>query len=167
MVVRLLAAGSRYDRYQAAKCEWKNYSARRARLDRITKLSDDLLNGLSELDVLTRDDLAGRLDEGMTQSLINSLLRLRKEAMELTKEVQQSGRGRDLAEERWIFEMADIYENIFSRPAGISGSGDGEVEQRGDFYRLLTLSLPSSFPRHGKFSVKQIDRVLKRRLKQA
>ena len=85
-------------------------------------------------------DLAGRFNEGMHQSLINALLLLRKEALELTKEVQQNGRWRDLAEERWIFELADIYENIFSRPARVSGSGDGELEQRGDYYRLLVLS---------------------------
>jgi hypothetical protein len=104
-------------------------------------------------------DLAGRFNEGMHQSLINALLLLRKEALELTKEVQQNGRWHDLAEERWIFELADIYENIFSRPARVSGSGDGELEQRGDYYRLLVLSLPSSFPRHGKLWVKQIDRT--------
>jgi hypothetical protein len=100
----ILAAGARYDRYQAAKSEWKSYSARRARLNRITKSSADLTNVLLKLDVLTRDDLAGRLNEGMHQSLINALLLLRKEALELTKEVQQNGRWRDLAEERWIFD---------------------------------------------------------------
>ena len=162
----ILRAGARYDRYKAAQCDWKSYSARKARLDRITKSSADLMSTLDELDVLTREDLAGRLDGEMDQS-INSLRLLRKEAMELTKEVQKAGRWRDLAEERWIFELADIYENIFGRPAGISGSGDGELKQRGDFYRLLTLGLPSSFPRHGKLSVKQVDRVLKRRSKRA
>lgn len=161
----ILAAGARYDRYQAAQSEWKNYSARKARLERITKLSADLLSTLIELDALTRDDPTARLDEGVDQSLISSLARLQKEAMELTKEVQQTGLWRDLAEERWIFELADIYENVFSRPARVSGSGAGEVEQRGDFCRLLLLGLPSSFPRHGKLSVKQVDRVLKRRSK--
>ena len=137
----ILAAGARYNRYQAAQSEWKSYSARRAGLDRITKSCADLVSTLDELDPLTRDDLAGRLDGGMDQS-ISSIRLLRKEAMELTKKVQKNGRWRDLAEERWIFEL-----------------------QRGDFYRLLTLSLPSSFPRHGKLSVKQVDRVLKRRIK--
>jgi hypothetical protein len=96
----ILAAGARYDRYQAAKGEWKSYSARRARLDKISKSSEKLTNSLLELDVLTRDDLARRLDAGMNQSLINSLLLLRKEVAELTKGIQQNGRWRDLAEER-------------------------------------------------------------------
>jgi hypothetical protein len=161
----ILAAGARYDRYQAARGEWKSYSDRRARLDKIAKSSEELANGLLGLDVLTRDDLARRLDEGMNQSLVNSLLLLRKEAAGLIKGIQQNGRWRDLAEECWIFELADIYEKIFSRPARVSGSGDGALEQRGEFYGLLTVSLPASFPRHGKLSVKQVDGVLKRRSK--
>jgi hypothetical protein len=45
----------------------------------------------------------------------------------------------------------------------ISGSGDDPVERRGKFYRLLELSRPTSFPRHGKLSMKQVGRILDRR----
>ena len=65
---------------------------------------------------------------------------------------------RDLAEERWITELADIYENAFSRPALI-----GPVKKRGNFYDLLQVSRPKEYPTKGKLGVRQIDRMLKRR----
>jgi hypothetical protein len=70
-----------------------------------------------------------------------------------------------LAAQRWLWELADIYENAFGRPARVSGSGGGPVGQRGKFYRLLELSRPSSFPRHGTLSPRQIDRTLEERRK--
>lgn len=158
----LLAAGSRYDRYAARKNEWLDYSARRDRLNRITKLMDGLAARLLELDILSRDDLATRIDEKMIETLIGSLRLFSRETTDLANEVQPGGRPRDLAYEQWILELADIYRNFFGRPAKVSGSGSGEPKQRGSFYRLLEVSQPTSLPRHGKLSVRQIDRVLKR-----
>ena len=51
--------------------------------------------------------------------------------MGLIEETRSSGRPRDLAEERWILELADIYENAFCLPAGAN---------RAMFSRLLWTS---------------------------
>jgi hypothetical protein len=161
----LLAAGARYDRYHARARDCMNYSLRRTRLNRVTKLADELAQSLRDLDILTHDELASRIDEKVNEALIGSLLRLSKETNELTKDTQKIGKARDLAEECWMFEVADIYENAFGRAARVSGSGDGDPKQRGSFYRLLELCRPSSYARHGKLSVRQVDRVLKRRKK--
>ncbi len=109
------------------------------------------------------DDLASRIDPKQIEALIGSLLFLSKETAELAKQVQKDGRSRDLAEERWILELADIYENFFSKPAVVWGSGAESLKRRGKFYDLLSASRPLSFPRHGKLSLRQVDRVLRRR----
>jgi hypothetical protein len=162
----LLKAGARYDRYTARRKEWRDYATRRNRLKTVTKLADDLASCLRALDILSRDDLASRFDPNVIEALLGSLSLLSKETMDLVKAAQQNGRPRDLAEERWIFELADIYENAFSEEAHVSGSGGGSVKHRGKFYRLLELSRPESFPRFGKLSLRQIERALKARRNQ-
>lgn len=152
----LLKAGARYDRYMAKRNEWLDYAVRRNRLNRITKSVNELTSDLSELDILSRDELASRVDPKEVETLIGSLSLLGKETAELVKEAQENGRPRDLAEERWILELADIYENAFCQSAGAS---------RAKFCRLLELSRPPSFPRHGKLNHSQIARTLKRRRK--
>ena len=159
----LLAAGERYDRYMAKENEWLDYSVRKKQLERITILAEGLASTLRDLDIVSHDDLATRIDKQVNEALIGSLRLLSRETTTLSAEVQRNGRPRDLAEERWVLELADIYENAFSRRARVSGSGDGELKHRGSFYRLLEVSRPSSFPRHGKLTVRQIDRALKRR----
>jgi hypothetical protein len=158
-------AGERYDRYTARRSEWLNYTARRNRLTRIAKLASDLATELRELDILSRDTLSSRADPTKIEALVGSLVFLHRETTELSKAVQQNGKPRDLAEERWILELTDIYENAFSKPASVwgSASGDGKSKRRGTFYRLLEISRPASFPRYGKLSVRQIDRILKKR----
>jgi hypothetical protein len=162
----LLKAGARYDRYTARRKEWADYATRRNRLKSVTKLADNLASCLRALDIISRDDLASRFDPKVIEALLGSLSLLSKETMELAKDAQQNGRPSDLAEERWIFELADIYENAFSDEAHVSGSGGGPVRHRGKFYRLLELSRPESFPRFGKLSVRQIERALKARRSQ-
>jgi hypothetical protein len=125
---------------------------------------------LYQLDILSLDDLAARIDPKKIETLVGSLLFLSRESQDLATEVQDKGKPRDLAEERWIFELADIYENAFCQSARVSGSGsedddDEPTNRRGKFYRLLEVSRPESFPRHGKLSLRQIDRMLKRRRK--
>jgi hypothetical protein len=118
---------------------------------------------LCSLDILTRDELGTRFDPPRVETLLGSLLSLGEAAAGLANEIQKNGRPRDIAEERWILELADIYENAFGTPATVWGSGDEPIRRRGMFYRFLELNRPQSFPRHGKLSVRQIDRILKRR----
>jgi hypothetical protein len=68
---------------------------------------------------------------------------------------------RDLAEERWIMEMADIYENAFCREATLSGSGS---DPRGKFYQFLKFGLPPSFARYGKLHIRHVKRALAKRV---
>ena len=123
-------------------------------LRRIANSACALALRLSELDALSRDDLARRGGPKEIESLIGSLSFLRKEISDLLKGIQKTGTPRDLAEERWIIEVADIYENAFGQPAGAN---------RVTFCRLLALCRPSSFPRHGKLNPRQIKRSLERR----
>src|SRR5260370_10711904 len=134
MMDALLKAGARYDRYKANRKDWLNYAGRRRRLEEVSKSAVGLVIGLNELDILSRDDLASRTDPKQIEALIGSLLFLSKETAELAKQVQKDGRSRDLAEERWILELADIYENFFSKPAVVWGSGAESLKRRGKFY---------------------------------
>jgi hypothetical protein len=159
----LLEASARYDRYAASKKDWFSYVRRRERLLKVARLARQLASEFCELDILSRDDLGSRIDPEQVDSLIGSLHLLRTGIMELAEGVQKDGKPRDLAEERWILELADIYENTFSRPAGVWGSGTGPKKQRGTFYQLLEVGRPMSFPRYGKLSPRQVERILKRR----
>jgi hypothetical protein len=158
-------AGQRYDRYVEKRNEWLDYATRRNRLTRIARLAEALASELCQLDLISQDNLACQFVPEKVETLVGSLRFLCQETTELANEVQYSGRPRDLAEERWILELADIYENAFCKPASVWGSGDGMPKRRGKFYHLLELSRPSSFPRYGKLSVRQIDRTLKSRKK--
>jgi hypothetical protein len=159
----LREAGERYDRYIARRDEWIDYATRKNKLEGVTALIEGVASGLSELDILSRDELASRVDQKQIDELIGSLRRLSKETARLVKQAQSNGRPRDLAEERWIFEIADIYENALYRPASVWGSGDGSIKGRNGFYRFLELNRPKSFPVHGKLHPKQVDRLLRRR----
>jgi hypothetical protein len=97
------------------------------------------------------------------ETLIGSLCLLNKQTTTLAKEIQKIGRPRDLAEERWIVELADIYENAFGQPARVWGSSTASKKQRGRFFRLLELSRPTLFFRYGKLNPRQIERTLKKR----
>ena len=159
----LLKAGARYDRYNANRRECFDYAARRARFVRITKAANELASALCDLDILSCDELASRIEPQEVETFVGRLRFLSKETADLANEVQHNGRPRDLAEKRWIIELADIYENAFGRPASVWGSGDEPTKRRGKFYRLLEVSRPTSFVRHGKLSVRQINRTLKDR----
>jgi hypothetical protein len=139
----LLKAGARYDRYAAEKNrnKWLDYTARWKRLEKITRSIQALATDISELDILTRDDLWSRVDPIAVEALIGSLLIVGKATNDLAKETQKNGRPRDLAEERWILELADIYENAFSEHARVWRTDDGLMS---DFYALLELSPPRS-----------------------
>jgi hypothetical protein len=154
-------AGARYDRYVANKPGWVSYKARRNRLRETAQLANKLGAYLCELDVLSRDDLAARVDIKSIETLIGSLRILQTVTAEMSTEIQDSGKPRDLAEERWILQLAKIYENAFAERAAVSGSG-AEPRRHGRFYRMLELSRPSSFPEYGKLTLRQVARTLKR-----
>jgi hypothetical protein len=156
-------AGERYDRYDEARPQWEKYSRRRASLLRLERLVADLANTLCSLDILTRDDLESRIGSEKIDTLVGLLYLLYKHADELKKNVQVRGKPTDLASERWILEVGDIFENAFSRPPTVSGSGQDSIGRRGKFYRLLELGRPSRFARHGRLSLKHIQTLLKLR----
>jgi hypothetical protein len=159
----LVAAGARYDRYAENKQNWLKFAPRRRRLENTAKLAIELASTLYDLDILSRDDLASRFGLKEIEALLGSLLLLKKEAADLAKQVQKSGRPRDLAEERWILELADIYEIAFAAKPRIWGSGSETTKRRGKFYDLLMVSRPLSFPQHGKLSPRQVHRTLEQR----
>jgi hypothetical protein len=156
----LLAAGARYDRYIAAKAEWWSYVKRKERLERVARYADWLEVALHELDIISRDDFAKRVDRKEIDALIGLLRSLGQEMAALGKQVQSIGKPRDLAEERWVMALADIYENVFGAPACI-----GPLKRRGNFYALLLVSRPTEYPGAGKLSVRQINRMLERKRK--
>jgi hypothetical protein len=147
-------AAARYDRYFACKHEWSNYADRKRRLTKITGLASALASNLSELDTMSRDELASRSDPKEIKTLIGSLNILGEQVSDLIRHAQSSGRSRDLAEQRWIEEVADIYENAFGQPASANWTA---------FSRVLQLKLPSSLARYGKLDLRQIKRAMQRR----
>jgi len=159
----LLHAGTRYDRLTARKHEWWRFGTRAALLKDVSEGATRLAKSLSKIDIVTRDDLEGRMGPEKLEAIFGSLHLLWKETTELAMQVQRSGKPRDLAEERWIIELADIYENAFGKRAAVGGSGGKTAKPRGKFSRLLELGRPTSYPRYGKLNPRQVDRILKRR----
>ena len=83
----------------------------------------------------------------------------RDQAGRLEGLVQEYGRGIELAEERWILEVANIYENAFNEAWD---KGRSRANNRSRFYKLLEISRPESFPSHGKLNPRQVKRVFER-----
>ncbi len=98
----LSEAGARYDRYTKRRKDWIRYAPRRSRLQRVAELANELASVLYQLDILSFDDLAVRIDPKKIETLVGSLLFLSKESQDLATEVQDKGKPRELAEERWI-----------------------------------------------------------------
>src|ERR1035437_5143541 len=136
----VLNSGARYDRYAAKKHEWERYANRKNRLSAIKKLANAFASSLSKLDIISRDELASRVKPNEIEALVGSLHFLSEEATDLASKIQEDGRPRNLARDRWILELAEIFEKDFRNPARVWGSADGAI--RGDFYRLLVLSRP-------------------------
>ena len=159
----LLRAGERYDRYAANKEDWISYANRRRVLTKITEHAAELVESLRELDIISRDILEERLSIERLGTTISYLGYLEHESTKLAGGIQKEGRQIDLAEEIWVLEIAEIFENVFRRGASDSDSGSGRKKNRRPFFQLLRLSWPSSFPRYGKLNPRQIDRVLDRK----
>jgi hypothetical protein len=156
-------AGDRYDRYDERRADWQKYARRRGRLRKLEHLAADLVSTLCSLDILSHDDLASRVGPEKIDCLIGLLQQLNQHAGALERETQVRGKPTDHATERWILDLADIFENAFSKPPRISGSGEDSVSRRGKFYRLLELGRPSRFARHGRLSSKHVQTLLKLR----
>src|SRR5258708_7003087 len=101
---------ARYDRYAE---QTEPYRVRTARLRKIEEGSSNVFGALLGLDVMSRDDIASRIGPRTIEEYVGLLLTLTLEAKRLGKEIQERGRPRDVARERWIREMADIFENAF------------------------------------------------------
>ena len=114
-------------------------------------------------DPLIADELDQRVGPERMGMIARYLAELRVAASDLLSNAQKSGRPRDVAGEKWISEVADIFETHFKRRAAVYGSGSSARSSRGPFYELLYLSVPPSFPRYGTLSPLQVTRVLKRR----
>jgi hypothetical protein len=155
-------AGERYDRF-VERDEWRDFTARSKRLKNISASMEDLASGLCDLDILSLADLECRVDPKEIATLVGSLRLFKKQIDILVQGIQKKGRPRDLAEERWIIELADIFENTFPRRPTISGSGYTPIDKRGMFYKFLELNRPGSYPQRNKLHPSQIVRVLKRR----
>jgi hypothetical protein len=161
-----VAAGrvaARFDRYARNKASWENFSARRGSLSQISAGANLLGQRLLKLDVLSWDDLTDRIQTERLEAIIGLLQLLSKETKVLEMGAQSDGRPRDLAEERWVKEIADIFENAFKAEPKVYGSSE---KPRGAFYELLKLCRPPSFARHGKLSARQIRRYLAERARQ-
>jgi hypothetical protein len=156
-------ASRRYERLMQERIGWESYRNRRKSLEEIQDLSKSLTESIGDLDVLSREDLEIHLGSEKVEALLGHLVNLDTHAQQLLKTIQAKGRPRNLAEESWVHDVADIYENNFRRKATVSGSGSGSSAKRGKFFELLTLSLPESFPKHGKLHSKHLMRILKRR----
>jgi hypothetical protein len=156
-------AGERYDRYDERRTDWEKYSQRRSRLDKLETLSAGLVIALCSLDVLSRDDLESQIGLEKIDQLNGLLILLNQCAPVLSRKIQTRGKPTDHASEKWILAMADIFENAFSRPPTISGSGEDPSARRGKFYRMLELGRPSRFARHGRLSLKHVQKLLRSR----
>jgi hypothetical protein len=156
-------AGERYDRYSQRRDDWWKFSRRRERLRKIKQLTESLSAALCALDILNRDELDSRIGPEKIEYLIGLLNLLHREADVLDRRTQASGKPIDHATQRWILQLADIYENAFGKQPSVSGSGEDPVQRRGKFYRLLELARPASFARHGRLTTKHIQSLLKTR----
>jgi hypothetical protein len=153
----LEAAGQRYERYAAAREHWETYRNRRVVLKGMADRAEQLQNLIARLDPISRDDLTSALGAERLEALQGYLSSVAVHADRLASSVQASGRPRDLAIERWVHEVADIFEVNFGRKATATGSAARR------FYELLRLSMPESFPRAGSLQPRQLTRVLKLR----
>jgi hypothetical protein len=156
-------SGERYDRYDEGRAEWEKYSRRKASLRKLKVEAASLSYVLCSLDILTRDDLASLIGPERIDCLVGLLDLLRQQAGRLESKIQKRGKPTDHASERWIREMADIFENAFSKPPTVSGSGEDSTHRRGRFFRLLELGRPSRFAQHGRLSLKHVQKLLKLR----
>jgi len=157
IVQALRGAAQRYERLAERRAEWSSYGQRRKRLQAIEQNARQLADGLAKLDIVSRDSLEGFLGVERFDAMLGSANILASELNKLLDSIPKHGRPPDIAEERWIQEVAGIYELEFERKASIWSKGNP-----GPFYRLLQLARPDSLPRYGKLTPRQVTRVLKR-----
>lgn len=166
IVQALESAGRQYERYANAPQEWRNYGKRRKNLNNIQERATRLRDLLVRLDPISRDDIEVHLGNEKVQTLQGYLSDLGYRSQQMFEEIQtKKGRSRNVPRDRWVQEVADIYECNFRRPATVSGSGNALKEKRGNFYTLLWLSLPEGIRQHWTLHPKTLTRILKSRPK--
>ena len=159
----LLRACERYDRYTLRKVEWRRYAVRGKRLKSIRSQAIGVAEIWSDLDVISRDDLEARLGRERVAAIIDDLRVLAREVDHLIGNIQTTGAPKDVAEERWICDVADIYEMAFGKKASVWGTASKKGTKKGPFYELLLVTRPERMPHYGKLHPKQVTAVLKRR----
>ena len=163
IVEALSRAAATYERYAESRSRWMNYNERRRRVREIERQAKQLLTQLNELDLISKDQLAVRLGAEELEKLQGQLTGMMLNCPKVMNAMQATGRPKDVAAWNWVLEVADIYESHFRRKATVSGSGAGDRSSRGEFYKLLQLSLPDSFPRFGSLHPKQLTGILQSR----
>jgi hypothetical protein len=157
----VIAANERYVRHMADKARWMNLSQRNGRLRRIERHTRELHEEVSNLDSVAFLDMHDRLGSGTMERLQWELTRLGTDAAQLLKEAQKTGRPKNLAQERWVRALSEIYEAFAGKPARISGSASGPSSKRGPFYEFLEICVPDRFvPRLGFLDPTQVRRIL-------
>jgi hypothetical protein len=158
-------AARRHDRFFEGREGWMKYGQRRVRLKEVRDLARKLQRSISGLDVISRYDLNIAISNERMNALSSALADIEYSAEEIQRTIQTAGKPTNLDAKRWINEVADIYETCFRQPPKIWGSGSSPKRSRGPFYKLLELSIPAQFPRHGGLEPATIRRALKEREK--
>lgn len=178
IVEAVRAAGRRYVRHAQSRKQWddaqerrgpgehkKGYlQQRRRRLGRVATLAIQLQEEISCLDSIFLEDLEFCLGAEQMKELRTSVADLGVHSRQLLEGAQEKGRARDLAQERWIHDMAIIFETNFKAPAKVWGSSEPEGKSsRGPFYDLMKLGRPNDFDRYRLLDPTQVRRILGRR----
>lgn len=155
-------ASLRYERYCKNRSQWKSYRDRKKILSDLSEHAKKARWAFEGIDLISKDDLADLLGGEEVEKIDGFLANLEFRSSQVADKVQKSGAPKDLAEERWVCEVARIYKTNFGKKATVSGSGSGPPAKRGKFYKLLVLSRPNSHPLHGSFHPRQVKRILAR-----
>jgi hypothetical protein len=160
-------AGRRYERYAETRTIWSDYKRWRDMLWRLISTSGNLAKDIARLDPISRDDLEARVGSEKLETVIGYLDTLAEQAQSICQQIQVAGPSRDLALERWVHDVAAIYEANFRRKASISGSASELRRERGKFNRLLHIAKPAPLPQRALAHPARLTRILKRRPKSA
>ncbi len=167
LIGTLKAAGERYIRYFSDLQRPKGHKNRRHNLREIADQAVELRRAIASIDSIFRDDFESRFGPEKLERLLGHLHDFEKYADDALRGAQPVGRPRDLAQERWVLELAEIYETNTRKAARILGPGsEKDMKKQGPFYEFLNLSRPEKFVRDTFLDSRQIRRILARRQKE-
>jgi len=130
-------------------------------LSKIANQAPNLRQRIGGVSSILREDFTRHFtDPEKLPKLLGHLQDFETFAADTLGETQTTGRPRNLARERWVTELWDLYETNISTAARTTRKGAKTLE---DFYEFLRLSCPiKSVPERNKFLDKrQIRRILK------